>query len=91
MPVGSWFYDEFYVSYPTNGVGGLVQYAINGQWVFNEPIPAGNELPSMPNRVKLTPGYMNTNGIEVLVDDLEMWTAPPCATFPCQAPPDHVQ
>jgi hypothetical protein len=86
MPLGQWFYDEMYVSYPTSGTGGVVKYAVNGQPVFDIAVAAADALPSLPNRVKLTPGYMNTNGMEIQVDDLEMWSAPPCAQFPCGAP-----
>lgn len=88
MPVGVWFYDEFYVRYPANGVGGVVKYAINKQKVFDFTARSGEPLPSMPNRIKITPGYMNVSNMEILVDDLEMLPEPPCGTFPC-GPPAH--
>jgi hypothetical protein len=88
MPVGQWFYDELYVSHPTGGTGGVVKYAINGNMVFDHTTVAGSPLPSLPNRVKMTPGYMNVQNMEILVDDLEMLAAPPCGSFPC-GPPAH--
>jgi hypothetical protein len=88
MPVGEWFYDELYVSYPTSGTG-VVQYAINGAMIFNYTPTGGEHLPTKPKQVKLTPGYMNTPNLEVQVDDLEVLDHLPCAEFPC-GPPTHV-
>jgi hypothetical protein len=89
MPQGSWFYDEVFMSYPSSG-NGVVQYAINGATVFNySSAGTGNTIPTLPNRLKLTPGYMNATEVEVLVDDLEVLPNLPCATFPC-GPPSHV-
>jgi hypothetical protein len=89
MPVGKWFYDEFYVSYPNNGVGGVLQYAINKKVIFNYTFTGSEHLPTKPNRVKLTPGYLNAINVDVWADDLEVLDYVPCATFPC-GPPTHV-
>jgi hypothetical protein len=89
MIAGQWFYDEMYVSYPGTGSGGLVKYAINGAMIFNFAITGSEHLPTKPNRIKLTPGYLNTTNVEVQVDDLEVLDHVPCAEFPC-GPPTHV-
>ena len=87
MPQGSWFYDEVYMRYPTNGLNGVVKYAINGAMVFDYTTTGStNTLPSLPNRLKLTPGYLNATNVEILVDDLEVLADIPCAAFPCAAP-----
>jgi hypothetical protein len=87
MPQGTWFYDEVYMSYPTSGATpGVVKYAINGQTVFDYATSGSDVLPSLPNRVKLTPGYLNAENVEIQVDDLEVLAEMPCASFPCGAP-----
>jgi len=89
MIAGQWFYDELYVSYPNSGSGGLVQYAVNGAVIFNFAATGSEHLPTKPNRIKLTPGYLNAKNVEVQVDDLEVLATLPCASFPC-GPPTHV-
>jgi len=61
-----------------------VKYAINGLSVFNHTTISAEPLPS-PNRVKITPGYLNVTNMEIMVDDVEV--QPPCSAFPCGAPP----
>ena len=95
-PAGSWFYDEFEVYAPTDvNTPGFVKYAVSQNTtgpaavIFNYTSGPDHPLPAIPTRVKFTPGYMNTTGLEVQVDDLEVHSASPCGTFPC-GPPTHV-
>ena len=95
-PAGTWFYDEFEVYAPTDSTtAGFVKYAVSPNTtgpavvIFNVASDATRPLPAIPNRVKFTPGYMNTTNLEVQVDDLEVYSAPPCGSFPC-GPPTHV-
>jgi hypothetical protein len=83
-----WFYDEFYVSWGTNGAG-VVKYAINKKVIIDFATTATDLLPISPNRVKLTPGYLNADNVLIRVDDLEVFNNLPCAAFPC-GPPTHV-
>jgi hypothetical protein len=84
LPVGEWFYDEYHVRYSPNGSAqDLVQYAINGQIIFDHRGPVASRL---PDRMSFKPGYLENAGWEIMMDDLEVLVAPPCGTFPCGAP-----
>jgi hypothetical protein len=76
------------VSYPNSLSGGFVKYAINGSMVFDQVPPSGDPLPPVPNRVKITPGYLNVQNTEIQADDAEVLATPPCGSFAC-GPPAH--
>jgi hypothetical protein len=88
VPLGQWFYDEYFAQYSDHGAsdasGDRVQYAINGQVIFDyhAPIDAGR-----PEGIKLAPGYLDINkDVEFQTDDVEVYADRPCGSFPCGAP-----
>jgi hypothetical protein len=92
LPLGQWFYDEFYVhhSLQNHNPQDRVAYAVNGQVVFDinlSTIPEPSAS-NPPRGMKLTPGYLNVENMPLLIDDLEVLDQIPCATFPC-GPPTH--
>ncbi len=92
MPLGQWFYDEFYVhhSLQNHNPQDRVADAINGQVVFdiNMATMDENTASNPPREMKMTPGYLHVDNMQLLVDDLEVLDQIPCATFPC-GPPTH--
>lgn len=86
VPVDKWFYDEFLVQISRTGTSqDRIAYAIDREIVFDVRMPVRSPP---PRGIKLTPGYLNTPNVEVQVDDVEIYAAPPCGTFPC-GPPNH--
>lgn len=92
MPLGQWFYDEFYVhhSLQNHNPQDRVAYAINGQVVFDINLSTLTEptASNPPREMKMTPGYLNVENMQILSDDVEVLDQIPCATFPC-GPPTH--
>lgn len=90
LPENGWFYDEFYARTPEGSDRGVVKYAINGKVIFDHTPPADatvrRQLPMGINRIKMTPGYLNIERQDILADDVEVYSEPPCAQFPCGAP-----
>jgi hypothetical protein len=86
FPVGEWFYDEFYVSYPNSLSGGFVKYAINGNMVFDQVPPSGDPLPPVPNRVKITPGTSTSRTRRSRRTTRRCWLHPRAAASPADRP-----
>jgi hypothetical protein len=84
VPTQNWFNVEIYFKRATDSTGRFL-FAVNGQVIIdrNGPnMPRVEEVNNIAHAIvyvsKKLPGY-------VLVDDLEVRSAPPCAALPCGA------